>query len=121
MPDPLPREFAEALESSRHRLGRLGSPVVFFSTIESTNDIASASARAGDCEGAVVIADRQTAGRGRRGHAWFSPAGSGLYVSIVLTPARARVEGDRATTLLPMAAGVALAEAIDAMTALRQD
>jgi len=121
MPDPLPREFAEALESSRHRLGRLGSPVVFFSTIESTNDIASASARAGDCEGAVVIADRQTAGRGRRGHAWFSPAGSGLYVSIVLTPARARVEGDRATTLLPLAAGVALAEAIDRMTALRVD
>jgi BirA family biotin operon repressor/biotin-[acetyl-CoA-carboxylase] ligase len=121
MADQLPREFAEALESSRHRLGGLGSPVVFFSTIESTNDIASAIARAGDCEGAVVIADGQTAGRGRRGHVWFSPAGSGLYVSIVLTPARARVDRDRATTLLPLAAGVALAEAIDLMTALRID
>ena len=121
MADRLPREFAEALESSRNRLGRLGSPVVFFSTIESTNDVASAIARSGDCEGAVVIADEQTAGRGRRGHTWFSPPGSGLYVSIVLTPARARVDRDRATTLLPLAAGVALAEAVDAMTALRID
>ena len=40
-------------------------------------------------EGAVVIADAQTAGRGRRGRTWFSPPGSGLYVSVVLAPARA--------------------------------
>src|SRR4051812_32660027 len=105
MADALPREFAEALEGSRHRLGRLGSPVVFFSSIASTNDVASAIARSGDGEGTVVIADQQTAGRGRRGHTWFSPAGSGLYVSIVLTPARARVDRERATTILPLAAG----------------
>jgi BirA family biotin operon repressor/biotin-[acetyl-CoA-carboxylase] ligase len=121
MADHLPREIAEALESARHRLGRLGSPVVFFSTIESTNAVASAMAASGDCEGAVVIADGQTAGRGRRGHTWFSPPGSGLYVSIVLTPARARVDRERATMLLPLAAGVALAEAVDATTALRID
>jgi BirA family biotin operon repressor/biotin-[acetyl-CoA-carboxylase] ligase len=67
----------------------------------------------------VVIAGEQTAGRGRRGHAWFSPPGSGLYVSVVLAPARARVDPARATTLLTLAAGVALAEAIEAATALR--
>jgi len=121
MPDALPREFAEALEGSRHRLGRLGAPVVFFSSIASTNDVASAIARSGDGEGTVVIADQQTAGRGRRGHTWFSPAGSGLYVSIVLTPARARVDRERATTILPLAAGVALAESVDAIAALRID
>jgi len=121
MPDPLPREFEEALEGSRHRLGRLGAPVVFFSSIASTNDVASAIARSGDGEGTVVIADEQTAGRGRRGHTWFSPAGSGLYVSIVLTPARARVDRERATTILPLAAGVALAESVDAIAALRVD
>jgi BirA family biotin operon repressor/biotin-[acetyl-CoA-carboxylase] ligase len=121
MADHLPREFAEALERSRSRLGRLGSPIVFFSTIGSTNDVASAMAASGDREGAVVIADEQTAGRGRRGHTWFSPPGSGLYVSIVLTPARARADRDRATMLLPLAAGVALAEAVDATTALRID
>jgi len=121
MPDPLPREFAEALEGSRHRLGRLGAPVVFFSSIASTNDVASAIARSGDGEGTVVIADEQTAGRGRRGHTWFSPAGSGLYVSIVLTPSRARVDRERATTILPLAAGVALAESVDAIADLRVD
>src|SRR3989442_3499183 len=107
MADPLPREFAESLENSRNRLGRLGSPVVFFSTIESTNDVASAIAASGDCEGAVVIADEQTAGRGRRGHTWFSPAGSGLYRSIVMTPGPAHRHGHPRTTLVPPPAGVA--------------
>ena len=78
-------------------------------------------AATGDNEGAVVVADEQTAGRGRRGHAWFSPAGSGLYVSVVLMPARARVEPMRATLLLTLAAGVALAEAIETETGLNVD
>ena len=121
MADALPREFAEALEVSRDRLGRLGSPVIFFYTIGSTNDVASTIAASGGHEGAVVIAEEQTAGRGRRGRVWFSPPGSGLYVSVVLTPARARVDRTRATMLLPLAAGVALAEAVAAVTALRID
>ena len=69
-------------------------------------------------EGAVVVADEQTAGRGRRGHSWYSPPGSGLYVSVVLTPARARVDPARATSLLTIGAGVALAEGIHAATGL---
>ncbi len=118
MADPLPREFAEALERSRDRLGRLGSRVLFFSTVGSTNDVASTLAASGDGEGAVVVADEQSAGRGRRGRTWFSPPGSGLYVSVVLAPARARVDRNRATMLVPLTAGVALAEAVEAMTAL---
>src|SRR5476649_814295 len=72
-------------------------------------------------EGLAVVADQQTAGRGRRGHTWFSPAGSGLYVSVVLAPAAARVDPARATTLLTLAAGVALAEGIEQATGLRVD
>ena len=67
------------------------------------------------------MADEQTAGRGRRGHTWFSPAGSGLYVSVVLAPATARVDPARASTLLTLAAGVALAEGVEAATGLRVD
>ena len=67
------------------------------------------------------MADEQTAGRGRRGREWFSPPGSGLYVSIVLTPGRARHQPARATMLLTLAAGVALAEAVETATALRVD
>lgn len=51
----------------------------------STNDEALARARAGAPHGAIVIARRQTAGRGREGRAWASPDG-GLYLSIVLRP-----------------------------------
>lgn len=64
-----------------------------------------------------MVANAQTAGRGRRGHRWFSPPGSGLYVSVVLTPIRA-LDPRRATLLLTIAAGVAIAEAIDAVTGL---
>ena len=64
-----------------------------------------------------MVANAQTAGRGRRGHHWFSPPESGLYVSVVLTPVRAP-DPRRATLLLTIAAGVAVAEAIDAVTGL---
>jgi len=72
-------------------------------------------------EGVVVVADEQTAGRGRRGHSWFSPPGSGLYVSVVLVPSRACVDPARATRLLTLAVGVALAEAVEAAAGLRVD
>ena len=72
-------------------------------------------------DGTVVIADAQTAGRGRRGRTWFSPPGSGLYVSVVLAPARAASEPDRATMLLTLAAGVALAEGVERATGLSPD
>lgn len=118
VPDRLPPELAEALERVRPRLGRLGSPVLFFTTIGSTNDVAAALAAGGGGEGAVVIAGAQTAGRGRRGRRWFSPPASGLYVSVLLAPPRARVSPERATALLTLAAGVALAEGIETATGL---
>jgi BirA family biotin operon repressor/biotin-[acetyl-CoA-carboxylase] ligase len=97
--------FTEAIGRARARLGPLASPFQYFPAIGSTNDQAIALA----VEGAVVVAGEQTAGRGRRGHTWFSPPGSGLYVSVVLAPSRARTDPRRATTLLTIAAGVALA------------
>ena len=103
------------------RLHGIGSPILFFPTTSSTNDVALKLAARGDHHGAVVIADAQTAGRGRRGRAWFSPPGSGLYVSVVLSPAGARVDPQRATTLLTVAAGIAVAEGIEAATGLRAD
>jgi BirA family biotin operon repressor/biotin-[acetyl-CoA-carboxylase] ligase len=89
------------------------SPVQFFPTLGSTNEVAASLPH-----GAVVVAGQQTAGRGRRGHTWFSPPGSGLYVSVVLAPATARVDSPRATMLLTLAAGVALAEGVEAATGL---
>lgn len=57
-------------------------------SVGSTNDRALAWARAGAPHGAMVTADEQTAGRGRMGRRWVSPAGEGLYVSVVLRPAQ---------------------------------
>src|SRR5688572_19035283 len=98
--DSLPRELAEAFERARPRTGRLGRRLLFFSSIGSTNDVAADLVASGDAEGAVVIADAQSAGRGRRGHTWFSPPGAGLYVSVVLVPAQARDSPSRAVSLI---------------------
>jgi BirA family biotin operon repressor/biotin-[acetyl-CoA-carboxylase] ligase len=116
---PLPDDLAAAVERVRPRLGRLGSRVLYFPVTASTNDVAVALANEGDCEGVVVVADEQTAGRGRRGRQWFSPPASGLYVSVVLAPATARADATRAARLLTLASGVALAEGVGAAAGLK--
>jgi BirA family biotin operon repressor/biotin-[acetyl-CoA-carboxylase] ligase len=119
-----PPELVAAIERARPRLGRLASTVAFFETIGSTNDEAAKQSSVVSHQssvGLVVVADEQTAGRGRRGHTWFSPPGSGLYVSVVLAPATATIDPARAVTLLTLAAGVALAEGIAQATGLRVD
>lgn len=119
--DPLPPGIAGALEGARGRISPLGRRVVFFNTIGSTNDLALALASDPDADGTVVMADEQTAGRGRHGRSWFSPPASGLYVSVVFQPSTAGVDSGQAMTLLTLAAGVALSEAIEAATGLRVD
>lgn len=57
-----------------------------FDTIDSTNTEALKQAKLGADEGLCIVADQQTAGRGRHGRTWVSEKGSGLYFSIVLRP-----------------------------------
>ena len=83
-------------------------------TIDSTQSRARVLAREGATEGATVIAETQTAGRGRLGRTWHSPAGMNLYCSIVLRPALAPA----AVPQLALVAGLAVADAIEAVTAL---
>jgi BirA family biotin operon repressor/biotin-[acetyl-CoA-carboxylase] ligase len=83
----------------------------------STNSDALAAARNGAPHGSVFFADEQTAGRGRVDHAWHSAAGQGLYVSVVL---RLTVSAAR-LPLLPLAAGLAAAEAIRTASGLSVD
>jgi BirA family transcriptional regulator, biotin operon repressor / biotin---[acetyl-CoA-carboxylase] ligase len=108
----LPDELAQALAQAAPRLGPFGRNIQWFPTVTSTNDVAARLAEQGAVEGAVIVADAQTAGRGRHGRSWASPAGAGLYVSTVLRP-----PGDLAR-LVPIAAGVAVAEAVAASTGL---
>jgi BirA family biotin operon repressor/biotin-[acetyl-CoA-carboxylase] ligase len=75
--------------------------------VTSTNDVLKDLARAGAAEGTVVVAEAQTAGRGRQGRAWQSPGGN-LFLSFLLRPPQ-----DALVSLVPLAAGLAVAEALD--------
>jgi len=118
--EPLPEDWAAAIDARRRDLGPFARSTRYFRTVGSTNDIAMrlAENQGLAAEGAVVVAEAQTAGRGRRGHTWFSPEGSGLYVSVILAPGRS-VNPSRALPLLTISAGVALAEAIARSTGLQ--
>lgn len=94
--------------------GRWGHPLRSFDVVGSTNEVAFEWATSGAPEGAVVIADHQTEGRGRWGRTWVDPPGALLMFSLVLRPA---VDLAR-LTLLSTAAGVACAEAIEELTGL---
>ena len=72
-------------------------------------------AAAGAPEGTLVVADEQTAGRGRAGRRWFTPPGSGLAVSFVLRPT---LPGNRIGHLA-LLGGVATAQAIESLCSLR--
>lgn len=75
-------------EVSRHvEPGKIRFEIVHRDEIDSTNLLASELARKGAPEGTAVVAEAQTAGRGRLGRSWVSPAGRNLYLSLVLRPA----------------------------------
>ena len=76
--------------------------------IDSTNDRLLERARDGAPAWTVVVADEQTAGRGRRGAAWMSPPGAGLWMSVLLPP-------DPAGRPLPLVVGLACAVAVEAL------
>ncbi|SPE17789.1 Biotin--acetyl-CoA-carboxylase ligase [Candidatus Sulfotelmatomonas gaucii] len=89
----------------------------FARTTGSTNADAMAAGRAGAPHGSAYLADEQTAGRGRGDHGWHSAAGEGLYVSILLRPAIPAAH----LPLLPLAAGLAAADAICSAASLAVD
>ncbi len=98
---PLPADVRRRLSTAY-----LGRRYYFYPETDSTNDVALALANAGEPEGTVVVADFQRRGRGRRSHAWSSPAGRDLLFSIVLRP-----DGD-ARAALPVTLVVATAVSV---------
>ena len=95
------------------RLGArtLGPSAQVLDSVGSTNDAAWEAFGAGAAWGTVVIADQQTRGRGRLGHAWHTAPGSGLALSLLLHPA------PDAGGALPLIAGVAVAQALERLGA----
>ncbi len=93
----------------RKTLQSPGLVLQVFPSISSTNTVLKALAADGAPEGTVIVAGEQTQGRGRMGRRFYSPAGTGLYMSILLRP---KIEPAEATKLTVCAAA-AVAEAIE--------
>jgi BirA family biotin operon repressor/biotin-[acetyl-CoA-carboxylase] ligase len=93
---------------------RLAGPVWHFVTLPSTNDLAKDLARRGYPEGMVLVAETQSAGRGRLGRVWESPPGTGIYLSLLLRPPLPPTELPKLT----LTAAVAVVEALKEVTAL---
>jgi BirA family biotin operon repressor/biotin-[acetyl-CoA-carboxylase] ligase len=108
------QELAAALGSTR-----FGRPGLwhFHSSLPSTNTAAVKAAVHGADEGSVILADEQTAGRGRGEHVWHSPAGSGIYLSVVLRPQVAPAD----VLWLSIIAGLAAHRAIARTTTVATD
>lgn len=105
-------EIAAMLGESRSRSGR---PIVSLEQASSTNDVARRLAVDGAAHGTLVVADGQTAGRGRLGRAWSSPLGLGLWCTLVIRP-KTPLSGLGA---LPLAVALAVARAILAAAGFR--
>jgi BirA family biotin operon repressor/biotin-[acetyl-CoA-carboxylase] ligase len=106
----LPAEIRDGLKTAAFGRERID----YFSVIDSTNVHARVIADGGAPEGTIVVAETQLRGMGRKGRSWFSPAGEGIYVSVILRP---RVQPSEAPQLVLMTA-VAAAETLLAHAAV---
>jgi BirA family biotin operon repressor/biotin-[acetyl-CoA-carboxylase] ligase len=108
----LPTGLEAALEALAARRPDRAFDVRWFDRVPSTMDLVAEAAASGAPAGSVALADRQTAGRGRRGRTWCSPPGAGLYFSYLARPTR-HLE------LVTLAAGVGVLDGIVSATGLR--
>jgi BirA family biotin operon repressor/biotin-[acetyl-CoA-carboxylase] ligase len=86
--------------------------IVFFAETDSTNLQARSLAAAGAEEGTIVVAEKQSRGRGRKGRSWFSPEGGGIYLSLILRPNMTPSEAP----VITLMTGVAAAETLLSLT-----
>ena len=106
--DVLSAEGIRALLGEKYN----SNSITVYKSIDSTNTEAKRSAMLGAAHGTVIAADTQTNGRGRHGHSFYSPAGTGLYLSVVLKPEKPLAD----CTLTTIAAADALADTIEELT-----
>ncbi len=108
---PLSLESLQPLISTKW----VGRPVFLFDQLESTNSYAVQLAEKGTSHGTVVLADSQTAGKGRLGRDWHSPANMNVYFSIIL----AQQPPQPFISWIPLATGIAMAETIEEIATLK--
>jgi BirA family biotin operon repressor/biotin-[acetyl-CoA-carboxylase] ligase len=95
---------------------RLGRPALLFEQVGSTNDLAHEQARAGAGDGLLLLAEEQTAGRGRLDRSWWAPPGTCLLMTLLLHPALPLAKAGQLTMCLGLGAceGIADVTGVDA-------
>lgn len=88
-----------------------GREIVCLKEVDSTNRYAKALAAEGAAHGTLVLSDMQTAGRGRRGRGWISPAGENIYMSLILRPDMPPAQVARLSLLTALATANAIGRA----------
>ena len=107
--------FSQHELESRMRTRWAGRPVIYYDELASTNLQAKLDAEKGAAEGTLIVADMQTAGRGRRGKGWSSPAGTNVYFTLILKP---DYDTDL-TSMVTLVMGLAVAEGIRSTCGVR--
>lgn len=97
---------------SRRKTKWIGQETLCYETIDSTNAEAKRLAEGSYGHGTLIVADHQQAGRGRRGRSWESPAGTSIYMSLLLKP---EINPNNAS-MLTLVAALAVARAITQIT-----
>ena len=112
-PPPDPPLSAETIRTHL-KTRQIGVILAVHGEVDSTNRVLADLARAGASHGTVVVAESQTAGRGRLGRPWVSPHGVNLYASILMTTTQA----SSAITWIPLLAAVAIVRALTTQAGL---
>ena len=111
------------LESEFKRLSAadvLGRHIEWYESLESTNIRAKELAAQNTSEGTIVVADEQTAGRGRLGRDWFSPEAAGLWFSVVLYPTQSMAEIPPMTIMVAKAVKAFLKSQFDIKATIKE-
>ena len=98
-PDVLSKAEIESLVTTKWA----GRQVVYYDETDSTNNQAKAAGEKGEVHGTLFVADRQTAGKGRRGRGWESPSGNSVSVTILLRPEIPPVKAPMLTLVMALA------------------
>ena len=94
----------------------IGQKVYAFTRLKSTNDFAKRLAGSGEEEGALIIADHQTQGRGRLARRWYAPPGKGLSLTVLLRPEQKKLQS---IGLLALLSGLSVAQTVEEHTSLK--
>jgi len=102
------RVFGRTEIESRIKTQWIGHDLYYYDSTSSTNVQAKKLAEEGAPDGSVIVADQQSAGRGRRGRAWASPAGMNLYFTVLLRPTIAPDKASMLTLVMALAVAIAI-------------